>query len=84
MTIPSQGLDESGGRSDFLIFGSPAFGEVVATLWSGWLGTGLGLCPASEAAFERLITLPLFPTMGKGDVADVIADVRKVIRCAHQ
>jgi dTDP-4-amino-4,6-dideoxygalactose transaminase len=47
-------------------------------------GTGPGLCPASEAAFERLITLPLFPTTGKGDFADVIADVQKVIRWAHQ
>ena len=43
-------------------------------------GIGPGLCPAAEAAFERLITLPLFPGMTDGDVADVITAVAKVIR----
>jgi len=48
------------------------------------LGTGPGLCPAAEAAFERLITLPLFPGMTDGDVADVITAVAKVIRWARR
>ena len=48
------------------------------------LGTGPGLCPAAEAAFERLLTLPLFPGMTDGDVADVIAAVEKVIRWARK
>ena len=47
------------------------------------LGTSLGQFPAAEAAFERLITLPLFPAMTDADVADVIAAVQKVIRWAR-
>lgn len=41
-------------------------------------GTGPGLCPVAEAAYERLITLPIFPRMNDDDVDDVIAAVRKV------
>jgi len=47
------------------------------------LGTGPGLCPAAEAAFEDLITLPLFPGMSDGDTLDVIAAVEKVVRWAR-
>ena len=43
-------------------------------------GTGLGSCPVAEAAYERLITLPMFPRMGDEDVDDVIAAVRKVMK----
>jgi perosamine synthetase len=43
------------------------------------LGYEKGLCPRAEAAYERLLTLPLFPSMEDSDVADVIAAVRKVI-----
>ena len=42
-------------------------------------GTGPGICPVAEAAYERMITLPIFPTMSDNDVADVIAAVRKVL-----
>lgn len=48
------------------------------------LGTSPGDCPAAEAAFERLLTLPLFPGMTDDDVADVIAAVEKVIRWARK
>jgi len=48
------------------------------------LGTGPGHCPAAEAAFERLLTLPLFPRMTDADVADVIAAVEKVTRWARR
>ena len=41
-------------------------------------GTGPGLCPVAEAAYEQLITLPIFPHMSDGDVDDVIAAVGKV------
>lgn len=41
-------------------------------------GTGPELCPVAEAAYERLVTLPMFPRMSDGDVGDVIAAVRKV------
>jgi len=47
------------------------------------LGTGPGLCPAAEATFERLLTLPLFPGMTDADVADVITAVEKVISWAR-
>ena len=42
-------------------------------------GYARGLCPAAETAYERLITLPLFPAMTDADVADVIEAVHKVI-----
>ena len=32
-----------------------------------------------EAAFARLITLPLFPTMSDDDTDDVVAALRKVL-----
>ncbi|MGQ9908282.1 MAG: UDP-4-amino-4,6-dideoxy-N-acetyl-beta-L-altrosamine transaminase [Candidatus Flexifilum sp.] len=41
-------------------------------------GTGPGLCPVAEAAYERLITLPMFPGMDQGDVADVARAIRKL------
>jgi perosamine synthetase len=41
-------------------------------------GTGPGLCPQAEAAYENLITLPIFPQMSAEDVDDVIAAVRKL------
>ncbi len=37
-----------------------------------------GLCPVAEAAYERLITLPMFPAMSDADVDDVIMAVQKV------
>ena len=39
-----------------------------------------GLCPRAEAAYERLVTLPLFPTMTDADVDDVVAAADKVLR----
>jgi perosamine synthetase len=41
--------------------------------------TGEGLCPVAEAAYERIVTLPVFPRMSDEDVDDVITAVRKVI-----
>jgi UDP-4-amino-4,6-dideoxy-N-acetyl-beta-L-altrosamine transaminase len=43
-------------------------------------GTGPGLCPIAEGAYERLITLPIFPQMSTSDIDDVIEAVRKVVR----
>lgn len=42
-------------------------------------GYGRGLCPIAEAAYETLITLPIFPTMSDQDVEDVVAAVHKVV-----
>jgi perosamine synthetase len=47
-------------------------------------GTGPGLCPVAEAAYERLITLPVFPRMTNEDVEDVIGAVRKVVKAYHR
>lgn len=44
------------------------------------LGYRKGICPRAEEAYERLITLPLFPAMSDRDVTDVIEAVRKVAR----
>jgi perosamine synthetase len=41
-------------------------------------GYGPGLCPRAESAYERLLTLPMFPAMSDEDVADVVAALRKV------
>src|SRR5207244_386816 len=37
------------------------------------LGTGPGLCPVAEAAYERIVTLPMFSAMTGEDVLDVVA-----------
>lgn len=41
-------------------------------------GTKAGLCPVAEAAYEELVTLPIFPAMLDQDVADVIQAVQKI------
>ena len=43
------------------------------------LGTSPGDYPVAEAAYERLITLPIFPAMSDQDVGDVISACHKVI-----
>jgi perosamine synthetase len=43
------------------------------------LGTGLGLCPVAEGAYERILSLPIFPRMTDNDVNVVIAAVSKVV-----
>ena len=47
-------------------------------------GTGRGLCPEAERAYDEMITLPLFPTMEEGDLDDVVAAVRKVAAAGPQ
>lgn len=39
-----------------------------------------GLCPVAEAAYERLLTLPLFVQMTFADVDDVVTALGKVLR----
>jgi len=43
-------------------------------------GTGPGLCPVAEAAYERIVSLPMFPLMSDADADDVIAAVNKVTK----
>jgi perosamine synthetase len=44
------------------------------------LGYNRGLCPEAEKLYERMITLPLFPSMTEKDIEDVVFAVKKVIR----
>jgi perosamine synthetase len=44
------------------------------------LGYRKGCWPVAEAAYERMISLPIFPAMSDGDVDDVIIAVEKVLR----
>lgn len=44
------------------------------------LGYMKGGWPVAEAAYERILTLPLWPGMSDGDVADVVDAVQKVCR----
>jgi perosamine synthetase len=36
------------------------------------LGTASGLCPVAEAAYDQILSLPLFPAMERGDVERVV------------
>jgi perosamine synthetase len=42
-------------------------------------GTSLGLCPVAENAYERILSLPMFPAMTNADVNRVIEEVKKVL-----
>lgn len=44
------------------------------------LGTGPGDFPVAEQAYENILSLPMFPRMTDGDVADVVAALEKVGR----
>jgi len=48
------------------------------------LETRPGLCPIAEAAYEEIISLPIFPAMTDGDVEDVVRAVSKVVRAFCQ
>ncbi len=43
------------------------------------LGYRRGLCPLAEAAYARVLTLPIFPAMTDRDVEDVLTALRKVL-----
>ncbi|MEM4360377.1 MAG: UDP-4-amino-4,6-dideoxy-N-acetyl-beta-L-altrosamine transaminase [Candidatus Bilamarchaeaceae archaeon] len=42
-------------------------------------GTGPGLCPVAETAYQEIITLPIFPQMSDAEIEDVIGALYKVI-----
>lgn len=44
------------------------------------MGTGPGMCPVAEAAYERIVSLPMFPAMTDADVERVIDEVEQVAR----
>ncbi len=41
-------------------------------------GTGPGMCPHAECAYERVVSLPIFPQMDRSDVDNVIHAVFKL------
>lgn len=41
-------------------------------------GTGPGLCPAAEAAYESILSLPIFPGMRDADVDHVVQALEKI------
>jgi perosamine synthetase len=43
-------------------------------------GTEEGLCPNAEAAYEEILTIPLYPSMTDIEVEDVIAAAEKVVK----
>jgi perosamine synthetase len=42
-------------------------------------GTGPGLCPVAESAYERILSLPMFPQMTDADAEGVIRSLRKAV-----
>jgi len=44
--------------------------------------TGPGLCPVAEAAYQDILSLPIFPRMEDQDIRDVITAVEKVVAAA--
>jgi perosamine synthetase len=42
-------------------------------------GTSAGMCPVAEAAYERIVSLPMFPRMSDDEVDQVVAAVAKVV-----
>lgn len=43
------------------------------------IGVAPGDCPVAEEAYERILTLPVFPEMTDADVKDVLVALRKVL-----
>lgn len=43
-------------------------------------GTGPGMCPVAEAAYETILSLPIFPRMSNSDVENVIRAVHRVLK----
>lgn len=41
-------------------------------------GTGPGLCPNAELAYEKILSLPIFPGMSDSDVRDVLMGLARV------
>jgi perosamine synthetase len=43
-------------------------------------GTGPGLCPAAEAAYEEIVSIPIFPAMSDEQVQQVVAALEETLR----
>jgi dTDP-4-amino-4,6-dideoxygalactose transaminase len=42
-------------------------------------GTGRGLCPVAESAYEEIVSLPMYPAMSDQDIEIVINTIRSLI-----
>lgn len=81
-------LDElSAGRADiFAALRAENIGvhvHYIPVYWHPYyqkLGYKKGLCPVAETAYERLLSLPIFPKMSDRDVEDTIAAFFKVCK----
>ncbi len=47
-------------------------------------GTGAGLCPVAEEAYERILSLPMFPRMSDADVNRVIEAVATALKTSSR
>ncbi len=47
------------------------------------LGTGPGLCPVAEAAYERILSLPMFPGLTDAQAADVVDALAEAVKSRH-
>jgi perosamine synthetase len=45
-------------------------------------GTGPGLCPVAENAYQHILSLPMFHGLGNADVEKVIEAVKEIVRRA--
>lgn len=43
-------------------------------------GTAPGLCPRAEAAYEEILSIPMFPRMTDGQVDEVIGRLQEIVR----
>jgi len=43
------------------------------------VGTGPGLCPRAEAAYEQILSLPIYPSMDKGAIKAVASSVINIL-----
>lgn len=46
-------------------------------------GTRTGLCPAAEAAYDEILSLPMFPRMSDEDAHSVVAAFSKIVYAPH-
>lgn len=52
----------------------------LTRLYRERLGTGPGLCPVAEAAYEEILSLPIFPGLGEADQDRVTQAVDEIAR----
>jgi perosamine synthetase len=43
-------------------------------------GTTPGLCPVSETAYDKLLSLPIYPAMQDADIEEVVLALQAVTR----